>query len=78
VLGVVLALYVEHTLSWLSTRSQADSALATVERLTRENRVLEHEQTALHNPATIIRDARALGMVKAGERPYVITGLPGR
>jgi cell division protein FtsB len=78
VLAVVLGLYVEHTLSYFSTRSQADAALATVERLARENRILEREQAALHNPETIIRDARALGMVKAGERPYVITGLPGR
>jgi cell division protein FtsB len=78
VLGVVLGLYVEHTLSYFSTRAQADAALATVQRLSRENRMLEREQTALHNPATIIRDARALGMVKVGERPYVITGLPGR
>jgi hypothetical protein len=74
----VLALYVEHALAYLSTRAQANSALATVERLQRANRVLEREQAALHNPTTIIRDARALGMVKAGERPYVITGLPGR
>jgi cell division protein FtsB len=78
VLGAVLTLYVEHTLTYFSTRSQADAALATVQRLARENRALEREQASLHNSATIIRDARALGMVKAGERPFVITGLPGR
>ncbi len=76
-LAVVLGLYVQHALSYLSTRAQADAALATVHQLARENRALEREQLALQQPATIIGDARALGMVKAGERPYVITGLPG-
>ena len=78
VLVVVLGLYVQHALSYLSTRAQADRALATVHQLARENHSLEREQLALQQPATIIRDARALGMVKAGERSYVITGRPGR
>ncbi len=78
VLAVVLGLYVQHALSYLSTRAQADRALATVHQLARENHVLEREQLALQQPATIIGDARALGMVKAGERSYVITGRPGR
>jgi cell division protein FtsB len=77
VLAVVLGLYVQHALSYLSTRAQADRALATVQQLARDNRGLEREQKSLTNPATIIRDARALGMVQAGERPYVITGQPG-
>src|ERR1700721_3025530 len=78
VLAVVLGLYVQHALSYLSTRAQADRALATVHQLARDNRALEREQLALQQPATIIGDARALGMVKAGERSYVITGRPGR
>jgi hypothetical protein len=27
---------------------------------------------------TILRDARALGMVRVGEHPYEVTGLPSR
>jgi hypothetical protein len=77
VLAVVVGLYVQHTLSYLSTRAQADRALATVQQLARDNRALERQQRSLTNPATIIRDARALGMVLSGERPYVITGQPG-
>jgi cell division protein FtsB len=77
VLTVVLGLYVQHTLSYFSTRAQADRALATVQQLARANHALEREQRSLTNPATIIRDARALGMVQSGERPYVITGQPG-
>jgi cell division protein FtsB len=78
VLVVVLGLYVKQGLSLLATRSQADRELATAQQLARENRSLEQQQRSLTNPGTIARDARALGMVQAGERPYVITGLPAR
>ncbi len=73
--AVVAGLYVQHTLQFLSTRSQAQTQLAVVQRLARENRSLLAQQKTLNDPATIQRTARALGMVKAGERPYVITGL---
>ncbi|HEY3725704.1 MAG TPA: septum formation initiator family protein [Solirubrobacteraceae bacterium] len=75
VLGVVMGLYVQHTLSYISTKSQADHQQAIVDRLQRQNRVLERQQKSLGNPATIVQDARELGMVRPGERPYVIPGL---
>jgi cell division protein FtsB len=77
VLGVVVALYVEHTLSYISIRAQASRQEAIVDSLARQNARLAREQTALANPATIVSDARALGMVRPNERPYVITGLAG-
>jgi cell division protein FtsB len=76
VLGVVAGLYIQHALAYLSTRSQTDAQLTIVHRLTKENAALVAEQQSLNNPATIERDARALGMVRAGERPYVVSGLP--
>jgi cell division protein FtsB len=75
VLGVVVALYVQHTLAYLSTRSQANQQQAIVSRLQRANTALERQQRSLSDPAVIVRDARALGMVRPGERPYVIPGL---
>ncbi len=78
VLAVVAGLYVQHTLSYFATRAQDQQQQAIVQRLTRENALLAQEQRALNDPATIQQDARALGMVKAGERPYVITGLRSR
>jgi cell division protein FtsB len=71
---IVVGLYVQHTLSYLSTRGQADQQQAIVQSLTRQNAQLRAEQKSLNNPATIIRDARGLGMVRAGERPYVMMG----
>jgi cell division protein FtsB len=76
VLAVVVGLYVQHALSYFSTRSQADQQRAVVQGLARQNALLEKEQKSLGDPATIVRDARALGMVRLGEHPYVLTGLP--
>jgi septum formation initiator len=76
VLTVVAGLYAKQGLSYLSTRSQADEQLTIVHRLSHENARLMKVQKSLSDPSTIERDARALGMVRTGERPYVITGLP--
>jgi cell division protein FtsL len=72
VLAVVALLYVQDAMSYLATRSQADQQQAIVRRLARENAALAKEQQSLQDPATIRRDARALGMVLPGERPYVV------
>ncbi len=73
-LGVVGALYVQHALELLSTHSQAQQQLAIVRQLEKSNASLIKQRDALGNPATIQRDARVLGMVRVGERPYVVTG----
>jgi cell division protein FtsB len=75
VLAVVVGLYVEHTMSYLSTRTEADQQRAIVDQLVHQNAVLARQEKSLNDPATIVRDARALGMVRPGEQPYVITGL---
>jgi cell division protein FtsB len=77
VLAVVLGLYIQQGLAYLSTRSQASEQAAIVQRLARQNRRLVSQEKSLNNPATIVKDARKLGMVKPGERPFVVTGLPG-
>lgn len=77
VLAVVLGLYVQQGLAYLSVRSQAGRQAALVRQLTRQNAQLLGEERSLNDPATIVQDARRLGMVKAGERPYVVTGLSG-
>jgi cell division protein FtsB len=74
-LVVVVGLYVQHALAYMSTRARTDAQLAIVHRLQVDNRALERQRAELNNPTVIERDARALGMVKTGERPYVITGL---
>jgi cell division protein FtsB len=78
VLAVVLGLYVKQALSYFSVRSQAEQQMSVALKLERQNRALERQQSNLQNPATIQRDARALGMIRQGEQAYVITGVAGR
>ena len=76
VLCVVAGLYVQQGLAYLAVRSQANRQQAIVRQLSRANAALRAEQRSLNDPATILRDARALGMVRVGEHPYEVTGLP--
>lgn len=62
-------------LALLATHAQASRELHLVSALRKSNQRLEAQANALNQRATIIRQARALGMVEAGERPYVIVGL---
>lgn len=76
VLLVVVALYVNQAMTYFSVRSQANQQMSTALNLERQNRILARQQRALEQPGTIQRDARALGMIRQGERPYVITPSP--
>lgn len=76
VLALVVAIGVQRTISFLSVKAQADRQQAIVQQLLRDNARLAREQRSLNQPATIAADARRLGMVREGEHPYVVTGLP--
>jgi cell division protein FtsB len=76
VLCVVAGVYVQQALAYLAVRSQAHSQQAIVHQLSLANASLRAQQRSLNNPATIVSDARALGMVRVGEHPYEVTGLP--
>jgi cell division protein FtsB len=76
VLCVVAGLYVQQGMAYLSVRSQANHQRTIVQQLKRSNVSLRAQQRSLNDPATILRDARALGMVRVGEHPYEVTGLP--
>jgi cell division protein FtsB len=59
-------------LSMYSARQQASAEGATLQALKQQNRQLRGREQGLNQPATIVRDARHLGMVMAGERTYVV------
>ena len=77
-LTVVAGLYVKQAMAYLSVRSQSRQQQAIVRNLERQNANLAAQERSLKSPATVQREARALGMVRMGEHPYVITGLPNR
>jgi cell division protein FtsB len=72
----VVALAVGPAINLLSTWQEANARNAQVERLERENAKLRARKQALNDEATLEREARRLGFVKPGERPYVVRGLP--
>jgi len=78
VLGFVLYLYIGPAASWVSTYHEAKKKRAEVAALKAQNQRLRERRKELRDPASLEREARRLGMVKAGEKSYVIEGLPQR
>ncbi len=76
VLAVVALLYIQHAIAYFQARSEANHQQAIVKRLEQQNAALVRQQNQLNDPATIVKDARELGMVWLGERTYSVTGLP--
>jgi cell division protein FtsB len=72
VVGLVGWIGLRAGLALVAARSQASQQASLVTSLERQHRQLASQERALHQKATIIRDARQLGMVAAGERAYVI------
>jgi cell division protein FtsB len=75
VLGFVLYLYIGPAASWVSAYKEAGRKRADVAALKAENARLQDRRKDLRDPASLDREARRLGMVKAGEKSYVIQGL---
>jgi cell division protein FtsB len=71
----VLALYVGPARSWFSTLQESKARNAEVTALERENERLRKRRAELRDPKALEREARRLGMVKPGERAYVVEGL---
>ena len=74
-LGVSL-LYVGPLHSWYTTWQASKTRHAELHRLQADNARLKARRSALQNPRTLEREARRLGMVRPGERAYIISGLP--
>ena len=72
----MLFLYIGPARSYWSTVQEAKHRRAEVARLKHENTKLRARRDALRNPAALEREARRLGMVRPGERSYVVKHLP--
>ncbi len=78
VLAFVLYLYIGPLATWVATYKEAGHKRAEVAALKAENRRLQQRRAELRDPTALEREARRLGMVKAGEKSYVIEGLEQR
>jgi cell division protein FtsB len=72
----VALLYVQPARSYLSTWRESHEKQAQLKRLEHEHDVLVARRNHLRDPRTVETEARRLGMVRPGERPYVVSGLP--
>lgn len=71
-LGVILLLYISPAKHWVQTSSTAREQTRQLNDLTAENRRLKTRVATLRDPNALQQEARRLGMVRAGERSYVI------
>ena len=76
VLAGVLYLYVGPTSTWISTYHEAKERTAVVAQLREENQRLRARRDALRRSSVVEAEARRLGMVRDGEKAYVVRGRP--
>ena len=72
VLGIIVLLYIRPVSHWVQQRSTAAHARSDLRDLKAEHDRLKLRLHQLAGPGAVERQARALGMVKQGERAYVI------
>jgi cell division protein FtsB len=72
---IVVGLYIQPALSILTTWRAEHRQASAVRQLIADNKSLERQVRSLNSPLTIVADARSLGMVRTGEKPYVVLGL---
>jgi cell division protein FtsB len=72
----ILLLYISPAKHWVQQSRTAGHQQEELRALTAENGALKKRVRALENPGALEREARRLGMVREGERAYVIENLP--
>ena len=73
---LIVYLYIGPIQSWVTTYRQSQQRKSEVSALKRENARLTARRNALRRESTLETEARSLGMVRGGEKAYVVTGLP--
>ncbi len=71
-LFVIVLLYISPVKHWVQQSGTADHQQQRLNELREENRRLEGRLNYLKRPDSIDREARRLGMVKRGERAFVV------
>jgi cell division protein FtsB len=75
---VIMLLYVSPLLHWWEQSRTAGEQRSELHELMDTNRKLKRRVRELRSPGALEREARRLGMVRHGERSYVIENLPVR
>ncbi len=72
----ILVLYISPAKHWIQQSATAGRQSDELRELNAEHRDLARRVRALRDPGALEREARRLGMVREGERAYVIQNLP--
>ncbi len=75
-LVVIALLYYRPVRSYLSARHTLAARKAEVEALAAQKRMLEERLAATTSGATLVQTARRLGLVKPGERLFIVKDIP--
>jgi cell division protein FtsB len=75
VLFAIVLAYISPISHWMRQSDTAAHERADLHDLKTENERLRHRVAQLRRPSALEREARKLGMVKEGERAYVIQNL---
>jgi len=76
VLVAVVGLYIAPAKQWFEQRDTAAAHSRQLSDLEAEHERLARRASALRNPNALEREARKLGMVRRGERSFVIENPP--
>jgi cell division protein FtsB len=75
-LFVIVLSYASPARQWIKQSGTASHQKQELSDLKAEDKRLKQRLRALRDPGALEREARRLGMVRAGERSYVIENLP--
>jgi cell division protein FtsB len=76
VLFVILLMYVSPLTRWITQTNTSKADTAELHQLEETNSSLKARLKSLQSPQALELRARTLGMVKQGERAFVIENLP--
>ena len=76
VLFAILASYLNPLVNFIHAWRDSKSSRQTLIELSRENAQLKARAAEDSSDAVMVREARKLGMVRPGERAYVVHNLP--
>ena len=72
---VIAALYYKPARAYLHTRDAVDARAAEVRKLRKQHEHLQRLVAASTSDAELAREARRLGLVKPGERLFIVKGI---
>jgi cell division protein FtsB len=75
-LAALSYLYLSAGVHMFSTWREARRDSAAVVALEREHAALARAHASLGRQSTVEAQARKLGMIRPGEQPYIVSGLP--